>query len=86
MRIADIIAMTALVITVLIALIIAANLQNVANSMDLGETGNATRATLFTNTWTGLTLASVGIIISAAVGILALVLSTLGRAASGAVA
>jgi len=86
MRIADVIAMTALVICVLIALIIAANLQTVANSMDLGTEGNRTRTTLFTNTWTGLTLASVGIIISAAVGILALVLSTLGRAAGGAVA
>ena len=75
--------MTALIIVVLIALIIAANLQTVALGMDLGESGNATRTTLFTNTWTGLTLASVGIIISAAVGILALVLSTLGRAAGG---
>jgi len=86
MRIADVIAMVALIIVVLIALIIAANLQTVADGMDLGTTGNATRTTLFTNTWTGLTLASVGIIISAAVGILALVLSTLGSAAGGAIA
>jgi ABC-type Fe3+ transport system permease subunit len=82
-RISDIIAMTALVIVVLIALIIAANLQTVATGMDLGTAGNATRSTLFTNVWTGLTLASVGIIISAAVGILALVLSSLGRAGGG---
>ena len=83
MRIADVIAMTALIIVVLIALIIAANLQTVANSMKgtINTTGfNTTVDTLFTNTWTALTLASVGIIISAAVGILALVLSTLGRA------
>jgi len=85
MRIADVIAMTALIIVVLIALIIAANLQTVAEGMDLGTSGNATRTTLFTNTWTGLTLASVGIIISAAVGILALVLSTLGRATGGVI-
>lgn len=85
-RIADVIAMVALIICVLIALIISANLQTVADSMDLGVTGNATRTTLFTNVWTGLTLASVGIIISAAVGILALVLTTLGRAAGGTVA
>jgi len=71
--------MTALVIVVLISLIIAANLQTVANNMDLGASGNSTRTTLFTNTWTALTLASVGIIIAAAVGILALVLSSLGR-------
>lgn len=86
MRIVDVIAMTALIIVVLIALIIAANLQTVAETMDLGVTGNQTRTTLFTNTWTALTLASVGIIISAAVGILALVLSTLGRAGGGEVA
>ena len=83
MRIGDVIAMTALIIVVLIALIIAANLQTVADGMDLGTDGNATRSTLFTNTWTGLTLASVGVIIAAAVGILALVLSSLGRGAGG---
>lgn len=73
--------MTALIVVVLIALIVAANLQNVANSMDLGTAGNATRTTLFTNTWTALTLASVGIIVAAAVGILGLVISALGRPA-----
>lgn len=83
MRIGDVIAMTALIIVVLIALIIAANLQTVAEDMDLGTDGNATRETLFSNTWTALTLASVGIIIAAAVGILALVLSSLGRGAGG---
>lgn len=83
-RIGDVIAMTALIVVVLIALIVAANLQTVANSMNLGTSGNATRTTLFTNVWTGLTLASVGIIVAAAVGILALVLSSLGRAAGGA--
>jgi hypothetical protein len=41
---------------------------------------------IFANAWTGLTLASIGIIITAAVGILALVLSTLGRASGGSVA
>ena len=86
MRIADVIAMTALIIVVLIALIITANLQAVTNSMKgtINSTEfNSTADALFTNTWTALTLASVGIIISAAVGILALVLSTLGRAGGG---
>jgi hypothetical protein len=77
--------MLALVITILIGLIIAAQMQTVANTMDLGASGNATRIQLFNNTWTGLTLASVGIIVSAAVGLLALVMSTLGSA-SGQVA
>jgi len=69
--------MLALVIVVLIGIIIAANLYTTANGMDLGVDGNATRTTLFSNTWTGLTLASVGIIIAAAVGLLALVMSAL---------
>ena len=81
MRVADVIAMTSLVVVVLIALIIAANLQTVANNMDLGTQGNETRSTLFQNTWTGLTLASIGIIIAAAVGILSLVLGSLGGVA-----
>ena len=79
MRVGDVIAMLALIIVVLIGLIIAANLQTVAEGMDLGTTGNATRTTLFSNTWTGLTLASVGVIVAAAVGILALVVGSLGR-------
>lgn len=47
---------------------------------------SAASNTLFSNAWTGLTLASIGIIITAAVGILALVLTTLGRSAGGGVA
>lgn len=85
MRIGDVIAMTALIIVVLISLIIAANLQTVANTMDLGVQGNLTRTTLFTNTFTGLTLASVGIIIAAAVGILALVLGSLAGGTTGGI-
>lgn len=83
MRISDVIAMTALIVVVLIALIIAANLQTVALGMDLGTEGNATRTTLFTNTFTALNLASIGVIIAAAVGILALVIGSLGGGGRG---
>ena len=82
-RIADVIAMAALVVVILVTLIIAANLQNIANDMDLGAAGNESRTTLFANTFTGLTLASIGIIVTAAVGLIAVVLSTLGRATGG---
>jgi len=85
MRIADVIAMAALVVVILVTLIIAANLQNIADDMDLGTEGNETRTTLFNNTFTGLTLASIGIIVSAAVGLIAVVLSTLGRATGGTI-
>jgi len=83
MRIADIIAMVALVVCVLISLIIAANLQTVAEDMkaQLNSQGfNSTVDTLFSNAWTGLTLASLGVIIAAAVGILSLVIGALGGA------
>lgn len=80
MRIADVIAMAALVVVILVTLIIAANLQTIANDMDLGTQGNASRASLFSNTFTGLTLASIGIIVTAAVGLIAVVLSSLGNA------
>jgi hypothetical protein len=81
MRIADVVAMLSLVVCVLVALIIAANLQTVANDLKVSinsEGFNETVDTLFSNTWAGLTLASIGIIIAAAVGILALVIGALG--------
>jgi hypothetical protein len=79
MRIGEVIGLLALVIVVLIGLIVSAQLQTVADAMDLGTQGNATRTTLFNNTFTGLNLASVGIIVAAAIGILAMVISALGR-------
>ena len=65
-------------------LIIAGNLQTVANNMDFGSEGNQTRTTLFQNTWSALTLGSIGIIIAAAVGILALIMGALGGGATRA--
>jgi hypothetical protein len=78
MRIADVIAMAALVVVILVTLILAGNLQTIANTLDLGSQGNNTRVQLFNNTFTALNLASVGIIIAAAVGILGLVIGAMG--------
>lgn len=90
MRISDVIAMAALVVTILIALIIAGNLSSVSDTIGAGmgnttagATYNTTAGTLFANTWSGLTLASIGIIVAAAVGILSLVVGALGRAGGG---
>lgn len=90
MRIADVIAMAALVVTILCALIIAGNLSSVSDGIGagLGNTTaganyNATASTLFSNTWAGLTLASIGIIVAAAVGILSLVVGALAPASKG---
>lgn len=77
MRIGDVIGMAALVVVILVTLILAGQLQTVANTMNLGVQGNATRTQLFNNTFTGLNLASVAIIIAAAVGILGLVIGAL---------
>lgn len=79
MRISEVIAMAALVVVILVTLILAGNLQGIAEDMDFGTAGNATRTSLFANTYTGLNLASVAIIIVAAVGILGLVIGALAR-------
>lgn len=88
MRIGDVIAMVALVIVILIGAIIAGNLKAVSDTIagDLNDADyNSTVSTLFSNTWTALVLASVGIIIAAAVGILALVMGSLGRGAGAGI-
>jgi len=88
MRIGDLIAMIALVIVILIGAIIAGNLKTVSDTIagDLDDADyNSTVSTLFSNTWTALVLASVGIIIAAAVGILALVMGSLGRSSTGGI-
>lgn len=77
MRIADIITMIALVVAIIIGLIIVANLQTAVGGMNLGSEGNQTRTTIFTYTFTGLQLGAIGIIIAAAVGLLAMILSAL---------
>jgi len=72
------IAMIALVVAVIIGLIIAANLQMAVSNMDLGAVGNQTRTQVFNYTFTGLQLGAIGIIIAAAVGLIAMILSALG--------
>lgn len=76
--------MAALVVVILVTLILAGELQSIADDMDFGTAGNATRTSLFSNTYTGLNLASVAIIIVAAVGILGLVIGALGRGTASA--
>ena len=78
MRIADLIAMIALVVAILVGLIIVANLQQAVANMNLGSEGNQTRTTIFGYAFTGLQLGAIGIIIAAAVGLLAMILTALG--------
>lgn len=85
MRIADVIAMAALVTVILVTLILVGEFKKIADDMDFGTQGNSTRTTLFNNAFTGLNLASIAIIIVAAVGILAIVIGALGRGTGTAI-
>ncbi|MCD6529142.1 hypothetical protein J7L06_02495 [Candidatus Bathyarchaeota archaeon] len=83
MRIAEVVGMIALVVSLLVAVIIGGNLQTTINNLGLTGTANSTAYQVFSNMWSGLQLASIGIIIAAAVGIIALVLSAFTRPPEG---
>jgi hypothetical protein len=74
MRIGDIIGMLALAIIIVASVLIIANFQNAIGSLGLTGTANTTATNVFSQVWIGLQLASIGIIITAAVGLIALVL------------
>lgn len=78
--------MGALVVVILVVAIIVGNLFTVNKTIATNineEEYNTTTATLFTNAWSGLTLASIGIIIAAAVGLIALILGALAPTGTG---
>lgn len=79
MRIADVIGMVTLGIVLVAAVLIVANFQNAVNDLNLTGTAATTATNVFSNLWTGLLLASIGIIVAAAVGIIVLILGSLGR-------
>jgi len=76
MRIGDIVMMIALMVAVIVGVLIVANLQTAVGNLNLTGTANTTATGVFQNVWTGLTLAGVGIIIVAAVGIISMVISS----------
>jgi hypothetical protein len=78
MRIADVIAMVALVIVLAVAVLIGANFQAAVQSLGLTGQANETATSVFQNMYTGLTIGSIGIIVAAAVGIIGLILGALG--------
>jgi uncharacterized metal-binding protein len=75
-RVGDIIGMIALAIIIIAAVLIVANFQSAVGSLHLTGSANTTATNVFTNVWTGLQLAAIGIIITAAVGLIALVLGS----------
>ena len=80
LRIADVIAILSLSVVILVAVIIGANLQDVVNDLNLSAISSeaaSTASTVFSNFWTGMVLASIGIIVAAAVGLIAIVIGSL---------
>jgi len=78
MRIADIIGIIAFAIVLVCGVLVVANFQSVVNNMTLtGEAATAANQ-VFANTWTAFTFASITIIVSAAIALIVLILSSLG--------
>jgi len=73
-----VIMMITLVIIIIVGLLVVGQLSTTADTMDLGTSGNATRTTLFTNTYAGFNLAVIIPIIAAAGAILGIVFTYLG--------
>ena len=84
MRPADVIMLVVVGTIILVSLIIYGNLQTLAANLDLGVAGNASRELLFTNIWASMNLASIGLIIIAAMGIIGVILAVLGGMGGGA--
>ena len=80
MRVADIISMVALGIILVAGVLIIANFQKSIGGLGLTGTANTTASTAINNVYTGLQLGAIGIIILAAVGLIALVLGAFGAA------
>ena len=86
LRIADVVAILSLAVVILVAVIIGANLQDVVNDLNLSAISSeaaSTANTVFSNFWTGMVLASIGIIVAAAVGLIAIVIGSLGGGGGG---
>jgi hypothetical protein len=79
-RVGDIITMVALGIILVAGVLIIANFQKSIGSLGLTGVANTTAETAINNVYTGLQLGAIGIIILAAVGLIALVLGAFGAA------
>jgi len=84
-RIADVISMVTLGIVLIAAVLIVGHFQTAINNLNLTGEAASTSASVFSNLWAGLLIGSIGIIVAAAVGIIVLILSSLGRLGGGGV-
>jgi len=77
MRIIDVVAMLSMVVILAVAVLVGAHFQNAISGLNLTSEAQSVISTVFNNLYTGLTIASIGIIVAAAVGIIALILGAL---------
>ena len=82
MGIGDLVMMVTLAIIIVAAVLILGNFQNAVGALGLTGVANQTAAQAIANAFTGLQLAAIGIIILAAVGIIAMILGAFGGLAS----
>ncbi len=69
--VALVVALVALVVAIIVCLIVVSQLQTIANGFNLGTTGNATRVSMFTNTFNALNLLVILPVVIAAGAIIA---------------
>ena len=77
MRVGTVIALVVVSVVLVVGLIIVGNLQTSVDDLNLGAQGNATRTTIFTTTYQAFNIATIGLIVMGAVGILAIVVGSL---------
>ncbi|MBS7637046.1 hypothetical protein KEJ37_06945 [Candidatus Bathyarchaeota archaeon] len=78
MGIGDLVMMVTLAIIIVAAVLILGNFQNAIGALGLTGVANTTATQAIANAFTGLQLAAIGIIVLAAVGIIAFIIGAFG--------
>lgn len=77
MNIGDILLMVIVAVAIIVAAIVVGSLQGIANNLNISEASKSVIETAITNTFAGLNIATIGIIVLAAMAILGVVISFL---------
>ncbi|MEM1785731.1 MAG: hypothetical protein QW805_05925, partial [Candidatus Bathyarchaeia archaeon] len=76
-NIGDILLMVIVAVAIIVAAIVVGSLQGIANNLNISEASKSVIETAITNTFAGLNIATIGIIVLAAMAILGVVISFL---------
>jgi len=77
LNIGDILLMVIVAVAIIVAAIVVGSLQGIANNLNISEASKSVIETAITNTFAGLNIATIGIIVLAAMAILGVVISFL---------